>query len=101
MEKVSREVIREERKKGAKERKWADVRIKKGTRWKMGISKRMKGEDRTEESKTENRAKKIKCEGMRGEDSKKEEMERKTKKVGTDTSGQKKRTEKEQGGNRE
>lgn len=93
MEKVSREVIREERKKGAKERKWADVRIKKGTRWKMGISKRMKGEDRTEESKAENRAKKIKCEGMRGEDSKKEEMERKTKKVGTDTSGQKKRTE--------
>lgn len=32
---------------------------KKGTRWKMGISKRMKGEDRTEESKTENRAKKL------------------------------------------
>lgn len=35
MEKVSREVIREERKKGAKERKWADVRIKReqGGKW--------------------------------------------------------------------
>ncbi len=44
---------------------------KKGNTWKMGISKRMKGEDRTEESKTENRAnKKIKCEGMRREDNK-------------------------------